>query len=115
MYFLVPTLQCLQFVSSGSEMTRAINIQSRHKKNKREKKERKTYNGRVNTVLDLGESLVHIDPQGLCEVLAVEVLAVGGGKSLDALVGNITPTPEEGCEPHALLSRSGPDGLHLIL
>ena len=74
-----------------------------------------THNGSVHPVPELGERLVHIDPQGLCEVLAVEVLAVGGGKSLDALVGNITPTPEEGCEPHALLSRSGPDGLYLIL
>ena len=115
MYFLVPTLQCLQFVSSGSEMTRAINIQSRHKKNKRDKKERKTYNGRVNTVLDLGESLVHIDPQGLGEVSAVVVLAVLRVQPLDVVVGDVTSPPEEGGKLDIVLGCRGPDWLHIVL
>ena len=114
MYFLDPTLQCFQFVSS--EMTRAINIQSRHKNNKREKKEiRKTYNGRVNAVLDLGESLVHIDPQGLGEVSAVVVLAVLRVQPLDVVIGDVTPAPQEGGELDVVLGGRGPDWLHIVL
>ena len=82
---------------------------------KGQRERRKTYNGRVHTVLDLGESLVHIDPQGLGEVSAVVVLAVFRVQPLDVVVGDIASAPEEGGELDVVLGCRRPDGLHIVL
>ena len=74
-----------------------------------------TYNGCVHSVLELGESLVHIDPEGLVQVCTVVVLAVVGVKSLDIIVRNITPPPQERGELHPVLGGCGPDWLYLVL
>ena len=66
-------------------------------------------------VAEVGERLVHVDPQGLGEVLAVVVLAVGGLEPLDAVVGNVAPPPQERGEVDPLASGSSPDWLHVVL
>ena len=66
-------------------------------------------------VAEVGERFVHVDPQGLGEVLAVVVLAVGGLEPLDAVVGNVAPPPQERGEVDPLASGSSPDRLHVVL
>ena len=82
---------------------------------RRTREERKTYDGRVHPVLDLGESLVHIDPQRLGEVGTVVVLAVLWVQPLDVVVGDVTSAPEEGGELDIVLGCRGPDWLHVVL
>lgn len=74
-----------------------------------------THNRSINSVPKLRECLVHVDSEGLGEVLAVVVLAVGGGESLDALIRDVTSPPEKRGKSHSLLGCCGPYRLNLIL
>ena len=76
---------------------------------------RDTYNGRVHSVLQFGESLVHIDPQGLGEVCTVVVLAVVRVEPLHIIIWDVAPPPQERRELHPMLGGRRPDGLNVVL